>query len=111
VRQILRELLRHNATRPGLGRLYTVLSAESIEPGHPAHAYFVERYRRVRELFITWMRAEQASGRIASALPPESLAASLVALLDGLQLQALLEPGSVNPEQALDDLLAVLGAR
>jgi AcrR family transcriptional regulator len=111
VRQILGELLRHNATRPGLGRLFTVLSAESIEPGHPAHEYFVERYRRVRELFIDWIRAEQASGRITSAPAPESLAVSLIALLDGLQLQALLDPESVNPEQALDDLLAVLGAQ
>ena len=110
LRTILREILRYNATRPGLGQLFTVLSAEGIEPSHPAHEYFVERYRRARELFIGAIRAEQAGGRMTSTLPPETLAVALIALLDGLQLQSLLEPDAVASEQTLDELMAALGA-
>ncbi|MEK8169927.1 helix-turn-helix domain-containing protein [Streptomyces sp. M19] len=35
---------RRNAERPGIVRLYAVLSAESVTEGHPAQAYFRERY-------------------------------------------------------------------
>jgi hypothetical protein len=73
-----------------------VLAAEAIEPGHPAHAWFVDRYRRVRANLVEAIAAQPAASSLDAALPPESVAAALVALLDGLQLQTLLEPGAVE---------------
>lgn len=72
--------------------------------------YFVARYRQVRERFAEWISAEQANGQIIAALPPETLAIAMIALLDGVQLQAQLEPGSVDTEQVVDDIFALLGA-
>jgi AcrR family transcriptional regulator len=110
MRTVLRELLRRNAEQREIGWLFTVLVAESVEPGHPAHEYFVERYRQVRAMFAAWISDEQASGRVTSSLPAETLAVALVALLDGVQLQGHLEPGSVDPEQVVDEILNLLGA-
>ena len=110
LRATLRELVRHNATRPGLVQLYTVLSAEGVDPGHPAHDWFVERYRKTRLAVAEWVRVEQASGRVRSTMAPEHLAVAIIALLDGLQLQALLEPGVTDSERVLEEIMSLLGA-
>jgi hypothetical protein len=50
---------------------------------------------------------EQASGRIIDAVPPGRLAAVVIAILDGLQLQEYLDEGSIELEETLADLLAL----
>jgi AcrR family transcriptional regulator len=106
--EILLTVVRHNAQRPGLAQLFTVLSAESTDPEHPAHEWFVERYRRGRAIVAEWIASEQARGRITSAIAPERLATAVLALLDGLQLQEQLEPEPLDIERALADLMALL---
>jgi AcrR family transcriptional regulator len=108
LRDALAAVLRHYVAHPELARLYTVLAAEAVEPDHPAHAWFVDRYRRVRAQLTEALAAEQTGSRLESAVPPEVVAGALVALLDGLQLQALLEPGAVDNEQALATLLPLV---
>lgn len=93
------------AERRGLAQLYTILSAESVDPEHPAHTYFVDRYRAVRAQFAEWIAIEQAEGRVTTALGPESLASVAIAVLDGLQLQDQLEPGVVDVEATLVELV------
>src|SRR4051794_40798075 len=41
-------LCRENQGTPGLVRLFTILAAESVDGGHPAHPWTVERYRDLR---------------------------------------------------------------
>jgi AcrR family transcriptional regulator len=94
---IIREYTEH----PGLPRLHTVLAAEAVDPEHPAHAWFVDRYRRIRDWMARSIADSQAQGRLAASIAPEAQAAALLALLEGLQLQALLEPGAVDVEQAV----------
>src|SRR3954471_16749232 len=84
-------ILRHYTAHPELTRLYTVLAAEAVDPEHPAHTWFVERYRRIRN----WMAEALAAGPTADGMSPDATAAALLALLEGLQLQALLEPGAI----------------
>ena len=48
---------------------------------------------------------EQAAGRVIDALPPGRLAAVVIAILDGLQLQEYLDEGSIELEETLADLL------
>lgn len=38
-----------------LARLYIMVAAESLNPAHPAHEYFVQRYRDMRALLVQWM--------------------------------------------------------
>jgi AcrR family transcriptional regulator len=106
--EILRTVLRHNAERPGLAELFTILSAESVDPEHPAHEWFADRYRRGRVLVAEWIAAEQAQGRISRAAAPDRLATAVLALLDGLQLQQQLEREPLEIDEVLADLIALL---
>jgi AcrR family transcriptional regulator len=99
----LAAVVRHNLQHPELARLYTVLAAEAVEPGHPAHDWFVARYSRLRGQ-LTAALADAPD----SALGPEALAIALVALLDGLQLQTLLEPGVISADYPLTTILTRL---
>jgi AcrR family transcriptional regulator len=102
-------LARHNQDQPELIRLFTVLAAESVDVDHPGHDRFVERYRRVRVGFAERIETEQREGRMDATIAPGSLAILLIAVMDGLQLQHLLEPGSVDMLGPLADLLTLLG--
>ena len=94
-------VIRYYTEHPELTRLYTVLSAEAVDPEHPAHEWFVERYRRVRGQMADAIAAAQAAGHLSSDIRPEPQAAALLALLEGLQLQALLDPGAIDVEGAV----------
>ncbi|MFT4226135.1 TetR/AcrR family transcriptional regulator [Micropruina sp.] len=90
------ELARHNAERPHLVALFAVLSAEASDPDHPAHEYFVDRYRgTVADVAASLTRAK-ASGLLAPDVDPAGQARTLVALMDGLQVQWLLSPADVD---------------
>jgi AcrR family transcriptional regulator len=96
------ELVALNATRRGIVELFTVLSAEATAADHPAHHYFVERYRTlVAELTTAYAQA-RASGNLRPGVDPEPAARELVALMDGLQIQWLLDDTSVDMAAAVD---------
>jgi AcrR family transcriptional regulator len=101
-------LARENASSPGLVRLFTVLGAEAVDPDHPAHAHFRERYQEVRNGVAAALAAEQREGRIDPRLDPDLLAPELIAIFDGLQLQWLLAPDEVDMVRVLEDYLARL---
>lgn len=87
-RQAMMELAARNMADPGMVRLFVTLSAEATDPSHPAHDFFVKRYRTSRELFSRTIERAQARGEVNSrASGPQ-----LIAVLDGLQVQWLLEP-------------------
>jgi len=88
----LTALCRRNAHRPELVQLYTVTAAESLDPAHPAHEFFQTRYQRIRTVLAQRIELDQQKGRLDPALDPGGLAAELVALMDGLQLQWLMRP-------------------
>ncbi len=90
------ELARHNAERPHLVALFAVLSAEASDPDHPAHDYFVTRYRNTVAGIAASLTRAQASGLLAPDVDPAGQARTLVALMDGLQVQWLLSPADVD---------------
>ena len=97
-------IIREYTANPGPTRLYTVLAAEAVDPDHPAHEWFVNRYRRIRDWMARSIANSQAEGRLSPAIDPKPQAAALLALLEGLQLQALLEPGAIDVEQAVSGM-------
>ena len=105
---VLLELCRQNAQAPGIVRLFTILAAESVDDDHPAHRWFVQRYRRLRADLAAHLAGEQREGRIAAGLDPDALATQILAMFDGLQIQWLLDPGRVDMVAALEDFLARL---
>jgi AcrR family transcriptional regulator len=89
-------MLEENASTPGLIELQCVLSAEATSPDHPAHTYFQNRYTALRDQATRSFEQMIESGDMKPLLAPSSLAAMVIALVDGLQLQWLLDKGSVD---------------
>ncbi|MBT2413352.1 TetR/AcrR family transcriptional regulator [Streptomyces sp. ISL-12] len=105
---LLASLVEYNAMRPGIVQTFSALLGESVTEGHPARAYFAERYGRVRGSMAELLRAEYGD-RLPSGLAPERAAPLMVAVLDGLQYQWLLDPESVDMPGAFRDFLTLLG--
>ncbi|MES4903329.1 MULTISPECIES: TetR/AcrR family transcriptional regulator [unclassified Streptomyces] len=87
----LGELIRHHQKAPELMRLWIELAAAASRPDHPAHSYFTERYERGRAQFAEGFRDGVARGRLREDLSPESAAVLFHAVLNGLQLQWVLD--------------------
>lgn len=89
---VTRYILQRNLEHPGFMRLFITLAAEATDPDHPAHEYFVERYNRIFSYSGEAIQADVRKGAIRPDVDADALAEHLVALIDGLQLQALLRP-------------------
>ncbi|MFE2913283.1 TetR family transcriptional regulator [Kitasatospora indigofera] len=90
------ETVRLNSTREGIVRLYAVLSAESVTEGHPAQQFFRDRYDGLRALVTEALREACELGEVDADLDVESVASAVIAVMDGLQVQWLLAPRSVD---------------
>ena len=105
---LLCSLVEYNTMRPGIIQTFSALLGESVTEGHPARAYFTDRYRQVRAGITASLRTEYGD-RLPNGLTPERTAPLLVAVMDGLQYQWLLDPDSVDMPGAFRDFLRLLG--
>ncbi|WP_394434435.1 TetR/AcrR family transcriptional regulator [Streptomyces sp. SGAir0957] len=105
---LLGSLVEYNAMRPGIVQTFSALLGESVTEGHPARDFFTRRYGDVRASMAEVLRAEYGE-RLPNGLTPERAAPLLVAVMDGLQYQWLLDPGAVDMATAFRDFLALLG--
>lgn len=105
---LLVALVEYNAMRPGIIQTFSALLGESVTEGHPARDFFTRRYTDVRANMAGVLRAEYGE-RLPSGLTPERAAPLLVAVMDGLQYQWLLDPESVDMPAAFRDFLTLLG--
>ncbi len=85
------DLVGRNTGRRGVVELFTVLSAEATSADHPAHTFFVERYRRTVAGVERAYLAARAAGALRPDIDPAAAARHLVAVMDGLQIQWLLD--------------------
>jgi hypothetical protein len=88
---------------------FTVLSAESVTEDHPARPYFAERYPATRRGTAEAVRAELGD-ELPAGLTPQQAAALLVAVMDGLQLQWLLDPDEIDMPALFRAFVALLRA-
>lgn len=102
------ELVEHNQTVPGLVQLFNLLVAESISADHPAHGFFVERYQREREHWVPAITQAQQAGEVRSDISPETLVVLIFAMMDGLQVQWLLEPGKIQMSELFRVMVSML---
>ncbi|MFD7233616.1 TetR/AcrR family transcriptional regulator [Streptomyces sp. NPDC059881] len=107
--RLLVQLVGRNSDTPGLVALYAKLSAEATDEEHPAHSYFKERYRILRAELTALIAAARAEDGSAGQGDPAVAATQLLALMDGLQTQWLLEPESVSMEELVRDFLRRFG--
>lgn len=89
-------LAAHNEQRRGIVELYAVLSAEATAADHPAHDFFVRRYRTTIATMTGAYAQAAVQGALHASVAPAIAARELVALMDGLQLQWLLDDGATR---------------
>lgn len=83
----LAELIVESASNRVGVRLFAVLVAESTAPEHPGHEYMRRRYEKLRDRLIGALASGIEAGTIRADAPLVPIASSLMALIDGLQLQ------------------------
>jgi AcrR family transcriptional regulator len=106
--RVVAQVARNMGT-PGLVGLFVKISSEATDPGHPAHDYFVKRYGSLRRQ-ASWLLAslfERAEPPLTH--DPVAVAQQLIALIDGLQTQWLLDPEQVDMRAAVIMFLRQLG--
>ncbi|GHH94228.1 TetR/AcrR family transcriptional regulator [Streptomyces capillispiralis] len=96
-----------NAEREGIVRLYAVLSAESVTDDHPAQTYFRDRYTGLRA-FVTDALIEACGLAEADRERARDAANAVIAVMDGLQVQWLLAPDSVDMAASTDLVITSL---
>ncbi|WP_166979633.1 TetR/AcrR family transcriptional regulator [Paramicrobacterium fandaimingii] len=100
------ETVIENMSRPGVVQTYAVLSAESVTDRHPAQEYFRGRFAGLRRK-IAGVIAGVAGREIDDEV--KDAANAVIAVMDGLQVQWLLEPDAVDMPRTvamiLDELI------
>src|SRR5215472_4782783 len=87
----LASLVEHNQGQPEIVRLFSVLLGESLSQAHPAHRQFAARYRGIRSRILRKLRRAEARKQIRDGVDLEALSPVIVAVMDGLQYQWLLD--------------------
>ena len=89
--EALQDIVEHNQQSVDAVKLFAVLVAESISENHPAHDHFTLRYAKVRARLEGILRTAQDDGQIRPDVDLTLLVPIIVAVMDGLQTQWLLD--------------------
>ncbi|MFB6830360.1 TetR/AcrR family transcriptional regulator [Streptomyces hydrogenans] len=98
-------LIEDNTRRPGIVRMFNVLVGESGNVGHPAHAYFKERYARVLAHSVERLEDAVRQGELRPGIDCRGIAQEYLAVMDGLQVQWALDPDSMDMPARVRDYL------
>ncbi|WP_067526776.1 TetR/AcrR family transcriptional regulator [Nocardia uniformis] len=109
----LARLVEHNTHVPGLVQVFTVVTGESVTVDHPAHGWAVDRYRTLERTLARALDEGIADGTIRAGLDTKAVARQVFAIMDGLQLQWLLDPETVDMAALfrayIDGLIQLIG--
>lgn len=91
----LTAVMDYHAEHHGLLRLFVKQAAEATSPDHPAHERMAARYRETIDTFARALLIAAEEGAISPLTPAraESEARAVVAFMDGIEIQWLLDPG------------------
>ncbi|QFV13620.1 TetR family transcriptional regulator [Bifidobacterium breve] len=98
-----------NASRPNVVRTFVTLSAESVTENNPGNTYFHERYDGLRnELKERMQDMADEMGRDLDEEKAEAACASIIAVMDGLQLQWLIDKDHIDMPSTVDFAIKAL---
>ena len=102
------ELLERNVAHRDLTAIYTATAVSVLDADHPAHRWMANHLNSAVERFESSFEAGKTAGLVDPKMPSRLVARSLVALIDGLQLQWLCSttPGTAAAESLSTDLVA-----
>jgi AcrR family transcriptional regulator len=103
------EIIGENQQTPGLVELFVSLAAAASDTGHPAHAFFDERYRAFRDTLAQRVASAQREGRMRPDVPAERLATLILAVADGVQLQWMTDR-TIDMRQTFADAFQLMDA-
>lgn len=86
-----KRVVAHNQTSRGLTSLYAIVSAEATDAEHPSHDDFAARYRARADEAVEILRRGQEAGEVRDDIDPALAARLISAVMDGIQLQWLLD--------------------
>jgi AcrR family transcriptional regulator len=89
-------LAERNKRTPEVVRAFTVLVGESVGAEHPARRWAQERYPRFQSDIAHALRRGVEDGEIRADADLDAVAAEIVAMLDGLQVQWVLNPSRID---------------
>ncbi|GAA0993859.1 TetR/AcrR family transcriptional regulator [Subtercola frigoramans] len=104
----LLQVIEHNSRNPGIVSLFAVLSTEATDPAHPANAYFKARYERALSRVRDAITNLAERDLIREGIDPRGIEIDIIALADGLQVQWLLDPSTVDMPQRLRAFLQAI---
>ncbi|MFN8049358.1 MAG: TetR/AcrR family transcriptional regulator [Ancrocorticia sp.] len=88
----------------GYAELYCVVSAEAINPKHPAHERFVNQRRGSRKILRDAFQDLAAKNLLAPGVDPNLAGDICSAHIDGIQIQWLLEAEEINMAEQVECL-------
>ena len=106
----LPKLVEFHTSEPGLIELLLTVATEASDPQHPARAWAVARYDHTIQIGIGYLREARELGEIGAMddAQIELEARGVYALMDGMQLQWLLNPSLPVAKLFKDQLDLVL---
>jgi AcrR family transcriptional regulator len=104
---LLARLVRENLRQRESVTLTMVMLAESISAAHPSHSFFKNRYERAREIVAGHLQRAKKQGYLRNNVDTAALAAVLLAAMDGLQLQWLIDK-NIDMAACFDVLVELL---
>lgn len=106
----LRAVVVANTGRSTLVRLFTMVLGEADDPArggdHPGHRWLAEHHAQARADIITAIVSGVAAGTVRADAPAETIARLTIAVMDGLQVQWLQDPGQVDMVATYDTFAA-----
>ncbi|WP_110951943.1 TetR/AcrR family transcriptional regulator [Pseudomonas bohemica] len=102
----LQEINRSNATAPGVIRAFSILNAESLVDSHPAWEWFQTRYTAIHRRMRERLEMLVEKGEVRGDVDLDATIHQLLAMMDGLQLQWLRFPGTVDLVARFDGYVA-----
>lgn len=101
------EVVAYDHENPCLAQVHSVLMAEGVTGGDTAQKLFHDHYQTVQERMVERL-TERYGERLPSGLAPRAVAAAMMAMLDGMQQQWLLDGDRTDYPDIMRDVLSVL---
>lgn len=102
----LQQINRSNATAPGVVRAFSILNAESLVESHPAWEWFQSRYRMIHQRMRARLDNLVAAGEVRGDVDLDLTIQQVLAMMDGLQLQWLRFPETVDLVTSFESYMA-----
>ncbi len=100
---------KENMFRPGIVQAYAVLCGESVTEDHPAQQFFRDRFAGLREMLVNALAL--ITERAVDDDEIMTAASAIIAVMDGLQVQWLLDADAIDMPAGIELVIESVLAR